>query len=195
MKKLSVTLILFFGLSQSYGQSITYEDFKSLIPYLRTEDWKTAFKESSKLLQTADKDTSDFKAIVLYINIYSAAGMVSAGQMTYKELEKNVVKFQGQKIVMSAHPVAHDNGGALNATYLTVNDTTNEAFTTATNSKETNILCFEKFYIKDKIIPEDFQTSAVRCGGTLEKIELNPNKSMVWILRLTVKDAFARKAN
>ncbi|TCC89195.1 hypothetical protein EZ428_15955 [Pedobacter frigiditerrae] len=194
MKKLLTLIILFVGLNQSYGQTLTYDDFKSLIPYLKTEDWKSAFKESSKLL-TAEKDTSDFHAIILYINIFSAAGMVTENQMSYKELEQNVMKFQGQKIIMPAHPVTTKDG-ALSQLKFEVTDSTNTAFTSAANSTGTNILCFEKFIFKDKVNLDDFtEKSIVRCGGTLEKIETNPNKSLIWILRLTVKDAFARKAN
>lgn len=195
MKKIITTVILCLGLFQSYAQTLTYDDFKSLIPYLKTEDWKSAFKESAKLLKSADKDTSEFHAIILYINIFSAAGMVTEEQMTYKELEKNVMKFQGQKIIMSAHPVTTKDG-ALRQVKFDVTDSTNTAFIAATNSKGVNILCFEKFLFKDKINLADFpEESFVRCGGTLEKIETNPNKSMIWILRLTVKDAFARKTN
>jgi hypothetical protein len=195
MKKLITTVILFLGLCQSYGQTLTYDDFKSLIPYLKTEEWKSAYKESAKLLKSADKDSSEFRAIILYINIFSAAGMVTENQMTYEELEKNVMKFQGQKIIMSAHPVT-TKYGALRQIKFDVTDSTNAAFTSATNSKGINILCFEKFTFKDKINLDDFpEKSFVRCGGTLEKIETNPNKSMIWILRLTVTDAFARKAN
>jgi hypothetical protein len=195
MKKVLTLIILFIGLSQSYGQTLSYDDFKSLIPYLKTEDWKSAFKESGKLLKSADKDTSEFHAIILYINIFSAAGMVTENQMTYKELEKNVMKFQGQKIIMSAHPVTTKDG-ALRQLKFEVTDSTNTAFTSATNSAGANILCFEKFIFKDKINLDDFpEKSFVRCGGTLEKIETNPNKSLIWILRLTVTDAFARKTN
>ena len=90
----------------------------------------------------------------------------------------------------SAHALS-----ALKQIKFDVSDTTNEALVTATNSKGTNILCFERFLFKDKINPDDFpDKTLVRCGGTLEKIETNPNKSMIWILRLTIKDAFARKA-
>lgn len=195
MKKILTTVILFLGLYQSYGQTLTYDDFKRLIPYLKTEDWKSAFKESSRLLKSADKDTSEFHAIILYINIFSAAGMVTENQMTYKELEKNVVKFQGQKIMMSAHPVTTKDG-ALRQIKFEVTDSTNTAFITATNSAGTSILCFEKFIFNDKINLDDFpEKSIVRCGGTLEKIETNPNKSLIWVLRLTVTDAFARKTN
>lgn len=195
MKKIIIKLVLLFGLCQSYGQTVTYDNFKSLIPYLKAEDWNSSFNESSKFLLSAEKDTSDFKAIVLYINILSAAGMVTKGEMTYSELEKNVMKFQGQRIIMSAHPVTAKDG-ALRQIKFDITDTKNEAFCSATNASGQNILCFEKFIFKDKINLNDFPDhSFVRCGGTLAKIETNPNKSMIWILRLTVKDAFARKPN
>jgi hypothetical protein len=195
MKILITIAALFIGLSQSYAQTLTHEDFKGLIPYLKIEDWKSAFEESSQFLKSADKDTSEFHAIILYINIFSAAGMVTENKMTYKELKKNIMKFQGQKIIMPAHPVTMKDG-ALRQIKFDVTDSTNEAFTSATNSKGSNILCFEKFLFKDKINLDEFpEKSYVRCGGTLEKIETNPNKSTIWILRLTITDAFARKPN
>jgi hypothetical protein len=195
MKKIITIVFIFMVFYQSYGQTLTYDDFKSLIPYLKTEDWKSSFKESAKLLKSANKDTSEFHAIILYINIISAAGMVTENQMTYKELEKSVMKFQGQKIMMSAHPVT-TKSGALRQIKFDVSDSTNAASTSATNANGTNILCFEKFVFKEKIKLDDFpEKSFVRCGGTLDKIETNPNQSMIWILRLTVKDAFARKTN
>jgi hypothetical protein len=183
-----------FLITGIYSQTITYDDFKGLIPYLRAEKWKSAYKESSKLLKSADKDTSDLKGIVVYINIFSAAGMVSEGKMSYKDLEEKVMPFQGQKVVMPGHPLS-SRPGSLNTLSFSISDSTNTAFTSSTNHLGTNILCFEKFYLKEKINPDDFKNAMVRCGGILEKIELNPNQSLIWIMRLTVTDAFARKAN
>lgn len=191
-----MTFILLFPFILLNAQTVTHDDFNSLIPYLQTENWKSAFKESSKILKTtSNKEASDLRAIVLYINIFSAAGMVSEGQMSYKKLEKNVMKFRGQKIIMAAHRITTGRAGILNKTYLTVNDTTNTAFTAAANIKGVNILCFEKFLVKDKINVDKLQNRVIRCGGTLENIELNPNKSTIWILRLTVTNAFVRKAD
>ncbi|MEO8150852.1 MAG: hypothetical protein ABI723_24680 [Bacteroidia bacterium] len=196
MKKILTTLILFVTLYQSYGQTVTYDDFKSLIPFLQAEDWKSAFNQSAKILKGTENDSSDYKAIVLYINIYTAAGMVSVGDMTYDDLAKNVMKYKGQKIIMSAHPVSDSETKTINKTHLTVNDSTNEAFTSASNGKGTSIFCFEKIKVKDKIDLSEFPANSfARCGGTLEKIETNPNKSTIWILRLTVVDAFIRKPN
>lgn len=195
VKKVLTILLLFSGLYRSYGQTLTYDDFKSLIPYLKAEDWESSFKESSRFLKSAKRDTSDFHAIILYINIFSAAGMVTKSQMTYMELEKNIMKFQGQKIIMSGHPVTTKDG-ALRQVKFDVTDSTNSAFTSATNSEGSSIFCFEKFIFKNKITLDDFpERSFVRCGGTLEKIEFNPNKSLIWILRLTVTNAFVRKTS
>lgn len=195
MKNFLLTIFLFVGLFQTSGQSLSYDDFKELIPYLVSEDWKSAFKQSGILLKSAGKDTSEFRAIILYINILSAAGMVTEGQMSYKELKKNVLKYKGQKIIMSAHPVTTKEG-ALNQIKFYDSDSTKTAFTAATNIEGVNILCFEKFTFKEGINLDLFpEKSIVRCGGTLENIETNPNESLIWILRLTVTDAFARKAN
>jgi len=191
MKKFILILTFFISASGIFCQKVSYEDFKSLIPYLQTENWKRAYKTSSKLLLSADNDTSDLKGIILYMNIYSAAGLVTQGKMTYKELEKNIMKFQGQKIVMPSHPISN-NDGSLNCLKFSVTDSTNEASTATTNKGGLNILCFEYFYFKEKQNPEIFGNSMVRCGGILDKIELNPNKSKIWIIRLRISDAFAR---
>jgi hypothetical protein len=192
MKIFITAIILLFGLFQSFGQSLTDNDFNSLIPSLQKEDWKTAFTLSSKLLKSNKDDTSGYHAKILYINIFSAAGMVAAGDMSYGTLTKSIMKYQGQKVIMAYHPVS-DNI-PLSATSLTVNDSVNQAFTSASNLSGTSIFCFETFELKDKINISDFpENSLVQCSGTLEKIEANPNKSKIWILKLIVTNASIRK--
>lgn len=85
-------LILFLPLlvtSASYGQVITYDEFKTVIPFLQKEDFKVAFDKTSKLLSNTQNDSSDLRGIVTYMNIFSAAGMVSLDQMTHAEFLKN----------------------------------------------------------------------------------------------------------
>jgi len=194
MKKLIFVIMFSLSTTVLFSQIISYDDFQGLIPYLQTENWKRAFKTSSKLLVSTESDTTDLKAIVMYMNIYSAAGLVSQGKMTYDELEKKIMKFQGQKIVMPSHPITK-NTGSLNCLHFSVADSTNEASIASTNEGGLNILCFEYFYFNDKQNPERFGNAMVRCGGILDKIELNPNKSKIWILRLRVTNAFARTTN
>jgi len=195
MKKILLMLTLLVGLTNAQGQTITYDDFKSLIPSLQSENWKSAFEMSKKLLIGAEKDSSEFKAIVLYVNIYSAAGMVTQNQMTYKELKLHIGKFEGQKIMMPAHPIGKNENNTLNQTILSTKNGENTAFTTSTNAEGTSIFCFEKFHFKNMVDISDFGDSMIQCGGVVEKIETNPNESTIWILRLTIKDAFARKAS
>jgi len=195
MRKLLAVIAFALSITISHAQTISYDDFKSIIPSLQKEDWSSAFNTSKNLLEAAPNDSSDFKAIVIYINIFSAAGMVTEGKMTYDELEQNIMKFKGQRILMSAHPVSENESNTLNQTMFSEIDSHFEGFTSATNAKGTNIFCFEKFYFNDKLNLKKLKKSIVRCGGTLDKIELNPNKSMIWIVRLTVTDAYVRIAN
>ena len=195
LKTLLLTALILSGLFNVNAQELTYENFKSLIPYLKKEDWKSSFAASGKLLAAATGDTSDFHAIIVYIHIFSAAGMVTEGQMTFEELQKNVMPFQGQKIIMAGHPVT-TRDGALNQVKFEFDKKPNTAFTSATNAKGSNILCFEEFTFASPIKRKKFpEKSMVRCGGTLKKIETNPNESLIWILRLTVSDAFAKPMN
>lgn len=192
MKKFVFAILFLAGIHLSYGQALTQADCDRLAPYLNKEDWKSAFKESSKLLKANETDSSDFHAMILYINLISAAGMVTETQMSFKELEKMVSKYEGQRIIMMARPVT-TRDGVLGKTKFSASETSYEAFTSVTNSKKLNILSFEKFIIKDRININELQDTTVNCGGILEKIETNPSMSINWVLRITVKDAFVRK--
>jgi hypothetical protein len=192
MRILLTAIILFLGVFQSNAQTLTNDDFYSLIPALEKEDWKTAFDQSSKLLRSGKGDSSDSHAKILYVNIFSAAGLVTLGKMSYGTLTKTVMKYHGSKVIMPFHPLSNDI--PLGATSLTVNDSVNEAFTSASNANGTSILCFETFSVKDKIDTLNFTEGIlVQCGGTLANIETNSNRSAIWVLRLTVNNAFIRK--
>lgn len=177
----------------SFGQSITYEDFKGVIPFLQKEDFKGAFEKTTKLLNSTDNDNSDLHGIVTYMNIFSAAGMVTLDQMTYEEFEKVTKKFIGQYVVMSAHPCIDKSANGYNSIQFLTNDKgILEGMTITANNSKTNILCFEYFDYADKINPNEMIGKNVRCGGILKTIEINPNKSKIWVTRLRISNAFAR---
>lgn len=193
MTKLLFSLLLAFVVQTSFAQTLSYEDFKTLVPSLKKEAWATVYQDSQVLLDNAPQDTSDFHAIILYIHLYAGAGMVSESQLSYEELQANALNYQGQRVIMAAHPVVDADGG-LNQTSIDEENGKYTAFTSAANGKGTSIFCFEKFTFSKKIKIKKFPVgSFVRCGGTLEKIEFNPNQSKIWIMRLTVSDAFIRK--
>ena len=182
---------LFVG-TTIYGQVITYDDFKTVIPFLQKEDFKGAFEKTNKLLGSTQNDTSDMRGIITYMNIFSAAGMVSLDQMTYDDFSKNANKYVGQYLVMSAHPCIDSSGQGFNSLKFVTQDGHLQGVTISANNKGTNILCFEYFQYADPIIPSDLIGKNVRCGGILKSFEINPNKSKIWISRLHISDAFAR---
>lgn len=194
MTKLILTLITSLIISiASLGQTITYEDFKGVIPFLQKEDFKGAYEKTSTILNSTSNDNSDLRGIVTYMNIFSAAGMVTLDQMSYKKFKKNTKKFVGEYVVMSAHPCIDSTSNGYNSLKFKTNDNGKlEGMTITSNNNNTSILCFEYFDYVDKINPDDMVGKNVRCGGTLTSIEINPNQSKIWVARLRISNAFAR---
>ncbi|KRT16926.1 hypothetical protein ASU31_04365 [Pedobacter ginsenosidimutans] len=134
-------IILTLCFLSTKAQTLSYEDFKKLIPLLEKEDWRNAYQQSEKLLISSKTDTSDFRAIILYANILSAAGMVTENSMSYKEIEKNLMKYKGQKIIFSSHPIT-EKEGSLNCVQFSDPKLAASAFITATNG--VSIFCVLK---------------------------------------------------
>jgi len=193
MKYILTLLFPLFAALTSYEQVITYDDFKSVIPFLQKEDFKGAFEKTSQLLSSTKNDSSDLRGIVTYMNIFSAAGMVSLDQMTHADLLKNANKFVGQRLVMSAHPCIDSSSKGYNSLQFVTKDEQLQGMTITANNQKTNILCFEYFKYADPINPSALIGKNVRCGGTLSSVEVNPNNSKIWISRLHVNNAFARE--
>ncbi len=192
MKYIFLSLFFCLKILSVQAQSISVEKFMELIPSLEKEDWKSAFEQSSKLLKNAPDDTSEFRARIIYINIFAAAGLVSEKKMSYPAITKLVNSYIGQKLIMAYHP--YSNEAPLGFTSLKSNDTINEAFTIASNALGTSIFCFEKFTVTDKINLTDYaENELIQCRGILTQFETNPNKSTIWILRLHIDKASIEK--
>ena len=179
----------------SFAQVIAYEDFKTIIPLVQKEDFKGAFEKTDRLLRTSVNDSSDLRGIVTYMNIFSAAGMVTLDQMSHSDFMKNANQYVGQRLVMSAHPCVDSTSQGFNTLKFVTVDGQVQGMTMTANSTKTNILCFEYFKYSDPINAADLVGKNVRCGGTLEKVEVNPNASKIWISRLHITNAFARATN
>lgn len=194
MRKIAITtlvmVILKFGAT---AQEISYDDFRSVIPLLEAEDFKGAFNSTNKLLEAAKTDSSDLHALVTYINLYFAAGMVSLRQMTYEAFEKHAQPFIGRRILMSGHPCVDSAGLAFNSIKFITMDGVPVASTITSNQNKTNILAFEYFKLEEQPDVSQLIGKNLRCGGILEKVEVNPNHSLVWICRLYIGQAFFRE--
>lgn len=192
--KLLLTFLLSLSITTgSFGQTITYEDFRAVIPFLQKEDFKGAFEKTSQLLSGTENDSLKLRGIVIYMNIFSSAGMVAQDQMSHEDFTKNANQYIGQHIVMSAHPCIDSSvKSAFNSLQFVKSDSGQlKGMTITANSSQTNILCFEYFNYTDDIVPAELIGKNVRCGGILKSIETNPRKSKIWICRLRISDAFA----
>lgn len=193
MKFILKLLFPLFVASTSYGQVIVYDDFKSVIPFLQKEDFKGAFEKTNQLLHSTQNDSSDLRGIVTYMNIFSAAGMVSLDLMTHADFLKHANKYVGQRLVMSAHPCIDSATQGFNSLKFVTVDGELQGMTITANNKKTSILCFEYFKYRDSINPSEMIGKNIRCGGTLASVEVNPNNSTTWISRLHIDNAFARE--
>jgi len=192
MKLLLTLLIPFILCTTIFGQSISYDDFKALLPGLEKEDFKNTFQKTSQLLAATTNDSSQFRAIIIYMNIFSAAGMVTLGQMTHAGFSKNANQYIGQQVIMAAYPCIDSGKFAFNSLHLVTKNGELQGSAASSNKSNTAIFCFEEFKYGAAINPAAFIGQTVRCGGTLSTIEMNPNNSKVWIARLFVTNAFAR---
>jgi hypothetical protein len=190
-------LVLFFLIpivftTNTIGQVINYDDFKTVIPFLQKEDFKGAFDKTNKLLASTQNDSSDLRGIVTYMNIFSAAGMVTLDQMTHDNFLKNANKYLGQRIVMSAHPCIDSNAKGYNSIQFIIKDGQMQGMTITSNRTNTNILCFEYFKYSEALNPNELIGKNIRCGGILESVEVSESK--IWISKLHITNAFARES-
>ena len=191
--KLIVTFLfaLFFSNAVT-AQSISYEDFKAILPLLQKEEYKKIFEKTNVLLGKTVDDSSEMRGIVNYMNIFSAAGMVTQHKMTHADFLKNAKKFIGHRLVMAGHPCMDSSGTGFNTLRFVTKDGLLQGHTASTNIAATAIFCFEEFKYATPVNPKDFIGQTVRCGGILENVEVNPNDSLGWISRLFIKEAFIR---
>lgn len=189
MRKLLLFVLLTVN-TITLGQEISYEEFRTLIPFLTKEDYKGAFEKSDALLKkTSENDDSDLKAQVSYINIYAAAGMVTKDEMRYEDFEKNTNRFIGKRLKMSGHPCIESTAKGMNSFQFTEENGQQQGMTVSTNRAKTNILLFEYYHFPETHNPEDYVGKTVRCGGILERFEISPTQSKIWIGRLHLKEA------
>lgn len=192
MKKSILFLLFLIGFQVTQAQ-ITKEDYKSIIPLLQAEDWKGAYKLSSKLLKDNPADTSEYKTMVVYLNIYAATGMAAENKIDRKKLNEIVSQYKNQLVFLAGHLASKDDKNTMNKTMLSSVNGKSNGFTTITN-KQFKVMLVEDISFAKTFDPAFYQGSFVRCGGKLAEIEVNMDKTNnEWLVKLTVTDAFIRR--
>lgn len=190
MKKIILSLLVLFSFSVIQAQ-ITDDQYKSLIPIIKTENWKEAFKASSKILKDAAEDKSENAGLVRFLNVYAAAGMVKDGSMKFEKMQKIANKIMGKNILSANFMASMNPQNTLNKTLFTNFDAANKGFTIVTN-KFGKIIFYVEYDIVKDIDPKSLHGTMVSCGGVIKEVEINPDKKTDWILKIRVADAFIR---
>lgn len=191
MKKIILSLLVLFSFSLVNAQ-ITDDQYKSLIPYIKAEDWNGAYKSSSKMLKDIGDDNSDNVCLVRFINVYAAAGLVKIEKMKFNKLQNIVDALKGKKILSPDFLASMNPQNTLNKTFFSNFDGLNKGFTTVAN-KFGKIILYVEYDLTEKIDPRALHGKIVSCGGVIKDIEVNPEKKTDWILKIKVSEAFIRK--
>jgi hypothetical protein len=169
---------------------VTDAQWGSLFSALEKEEWKDAFDLSSRLLdQLKNDDDANSVPNLRYMLIYSAAGAVSVGKMSYDNLEKQLRKVVGKKIATPFHPLGIDCRPPMFNSICKTKEGEYDASITTTNRLATSILAFEYIKLAKKFDIPKYQGEMAAVLGTVDRIVPNPNRSNLVILRIFTKDA------
>ena len=168
---------------------ITDKQWQDLFSALQTENWDTAFDLSTKFIKQL-KDDDEAKSIgnLRYMALYSAAGKVFEGKMSFDKLEEFVKGFIGKKLVFPRRQVSVKCKGF--NFVCPSKETKNKAMVTAMNQAGTTILAFEYLQFKEDFDFSKYNEKTIAVGGVAKSIVPNPNKTNIVILRIYISDGY-----
>jgi hypothetical protein len=172
------------------SDTLTDEQWMPLYKALETEDWDTGEKLASKYLDEVKPQAGDNTLGRLrFIYLYTAAGRISAGKMTYDDLEKRIKGMAGKEIVFPGRFIKAKCQAGVDFNAVCKSDGAYDLMITSSNRAGTSIHSFEYIKLKEKIDWAKTDGRVAAIIGTIDSIEPNPNKSRVLIMRIYVTDA------
>ena len=182
---------------------ISEDKWSFLVAAIRREDWTEASFTAEDYLKTLKAETKDKQiARLRYIYLYSLAGQIIdfslAGKTVgeenaRKEIERAAYQFVGEEFILPAMKIRGDCTDQLNFVCAS-KENPGVLRIAATNPTGTSIHLFD--YIKMPGVKLDVirhDNKDVILGGTLEKVEFNPNRTTVWIMRLIFKNGYVKE--
>ena len=168
-------------------------DWGNLINAVQSENWgKSALLASGYLTKIRNENNKKQIARLRYILLYALAGKIVEASFANKkpeeaktriELEKAANGFLEKEFFMPSREVSEDCQSKLNYVCRSKQQE-NVLRVTATNKTGTAIYSFEYVRLKENFSLLKNVGKQVILNGILNKIEFNPNKSNVWIMRL-----------
>jgi hypothetical protein len=172
---------------------VSKTDWGVLVDAVQSENWENSTSMANGYL-TKIKTENNKKQIarLRYILLYALAGKIVEASFAGKkaeeaearvELEKAANEFLGKEFFMPSRKVSDDCEGRLNYVCRSKQQA-NVLRVTTTNQAGTAIHSFEYLRLKQNFSIAENIGKEVILSGVLRKIEFNPNKSNVWIMRL-----------
>ena len=195
MNRIAVVILLLCGAySMALAQGsktpaeVSEKQWQGVLVAANDEEWDKAFQLAAKYIKQM-KEEDERLPRLRYIYLYTAAGSVSAGVMSFEELERVVKDFDGKEIELPYRPIAVDCHGDLNFICAT-ESSKDKLIVAATNKAGTTIHAFEYVQLKEKFDAASHQGENASIGGVIEAIKLNPNKSRFLIMRIYITGGF-----
>ena len=197
MKRIAVVILLlwaacFPALAQASKTSaeVSEKQWQDVLVAVSNEEWDKTFQLAAQYLEQM-KVGDERLPRLRYIYLYAAAGKVSAGDMSFDELERVVKDFNGKEIVFPYRPIAVGCHGDLNFICAT-QDSKDKLVVAAANKTGTTIHAFEYVKLKENFDAVSHQGENASLAGVIEAIKLNPNKSRFLVMRIYVTGGFVR---
>ena len=164
---------------------VTDTQWKALLKAASDEDWNEGFDLARQYLQQLDGSDERLPRL-RYIYLYTAAGKVSEGSMSYDrlpEITKNVV---GKQIVLPYRQISTaPKPGDLNF-IVEPKESKGQLFVAATNKAGTTIHDFEYIKLKDAFDLASHDDQYASVSGVVDDIKPNPNKSAAIVFRIYI---------
>jgi hypothetical protein len=188
---LIATVILCFsvivGNAQPSSAKLSEQELEKVISALQKEDWKEAAGLSKQYLAKLQKEDADPAVAVLrYMLLFSSAGQVALGEMTYDQLQTVVNPMVGKEVQLpfgKIVTVCHGNGSICfpaNGNF--------DVSVVLVNNKGTHIHSFVYANLQEKFDHASHLGEFATVRGIVDSIQLNPNRSTIWITRVFLKN-------
>src|SRR5215510_12785430 len=182
MKRIAVVLLLLVAgyltaLAQAPKTSaeVSAQQWQDVLVAVSNEEWDKTFQLATQYLGQLKVDDERLPRL-RYIYLYAAAGRVSAGAMSFDELERVTKDFNGKEIELPFRTIAMNCHGDFNFICAT-EATKDKLVVAAANKAGTNIHAFEYVTLKEKFDAASHKGERASIAGLIDAVKLNPNKS------------------
>ena len=176
------------------ASEISEAEWLKMADAMYLENWEKSSALAAQNLQKLKIDNSKKQLAQLrYVYLYSLAGKVSEGKMTFAEFEKIASSFVGQEFLLVSRQLLADCNTKVN--YICAVKSNDRLLrVTATNRTGTTIHFFEYVMLDEKFDVRANTEKLAFLGGNLKKIESNLYKTNIKVLRLIFDKGYVKLA-